>query len=583
MPNNVTVRYGSKGARQVASEADKLMAKFNALRKESAKGIAIGAGAAITNKALGMVGSAISGVTGFLEDSVAAYREQEVATNRLSASLRANTTDWIGHGAAIEEATKASMALGFTDTETANAIALLVAATHSQAEAIKVLSVAQDLARFKSISLSEAAQALTGIEAGRARGLALLGINVKDYATTEERLAAVEKVTGDQARKYAESDLGKLDKATARVDQAQEKFGKGLSHLEADILPAAADALETVAGAVDGLQTSLDTTASATDRLKAANDFWSNGLVQAFVPGANLAKGALDGIDESALTTAAHMVPLADDVAEAARVMHGAAKNVASAWTPSLREFEGGLVTIQKDLAKTPAELGKALIDGQDEVERGMQTLIDAMKHPLSTAKRIAHLEGMLTGKELARGLRSTDPIIKTDAQALRTSIEAELLLLRQRAPGYGAKTAKAYADGLRGQYGYVHDAAVYVTKAAVGAFKASSPPGPESPLHEIDTWGEKTGQAWADGLARGTSGADFGLGDVAASMPGGPRPGGGIMAGTAVGGGQTNLHFHFPNAIGMTPGGAELVARLVEPIITRSQQKRGLFGAGAR
>jgi hypothetical protein len=34
-----------------------------------------------------------------------------------------------------------------------------------------------------------------------------------------------------------------------------------------------------------------------------------------------------------------------------------------------------------------------------------------------------------------------------------------------------------------------------------VGAFKASSPPGPESPLHRIDVWGENTGSAWVGAL----------------------------------------------------------------------------------
>jgi hypothetical protein len=549
----------TNSARVVASTVDnasgpldRIRGKWEALQKTGAKGLAIGAGAAVTTKALNLLGSAIGGVTGFVEESVAAYREQQVASGRLSASLKANASDWIGNARALDDATKASMALGFTDTETANSIATLVAATHSQAQALHVLTVAQDLARFKGISLGEAAQALTAVEAGRARGLAMLGINVKDFATTEERLAAVEKVAGGQARTYADTDLGKLDKATARVDQAQEKFGKGLSHLEAEILPAAADALETVANGVDGLQTAFDRAASSSDRLKGAQDFFSSGLAQVFVPGANTAREALDLIDDS-------MHRMTIETAAANRETYGAAKTfdrygegiaaaapkiAAAVDTGIIRPLQLGTETARHqavdNIAKTPAEIGAALVSGYSIVESAMQTLLDAQKEPLSRSKRIAHLEGILTGQELAAGLISNDPLIAADAAALKDAVTSELKALRESAPGYGARTAKAYADGLRSQYGYVHDAALYVTRAAVGAFKASSPPGPESPLHKIDVWGERTGETWADSFAKGLSSDAPGeaLGGVAARLTpsaGGSPSGGGVAAAVAV------------------------------------------------
>lgn len=281
MANSLSIRVGAPGASKASSEVDQLKGKFAQLQQTAGKfnasgGLAAGVGAAVTLKAFSLAGAAIGDVTGFLGDSVRAYQEEEVAQNRLAESLKANVAGWNGNTNAIEAATQAGIKLGFTDTDTANAMSLLVAATHDQATALKMLGVAQDLARFKNISLNDAATALTSIEAGRSRGLAALGINVKNFATTEERLAAVEKVAGGQAASFADTDLGKLQVATAKTDQAQEKFGKGLSKLEAVILPALADGVGNAASALDDFFTSIDKHSSQLDKIRAAMDSLTN-------------------------------------------------------------------------------------------------------------------------------------------------------------------------------------------------------------------------------------------------------------------------------------------------------------------
>jgi hypothetical protein len=236
-----------------------------------------------------------------------AYQEHEVAVGRLTASLNANVPAWQASSEEIKKAIEASTKLGFTDTETTNAMAGLVAATHDVGQATHVLAVAQDLARFKDISLQDASLALTSIEAGRARGLAQLGINVKDYSTTEERLAAVEKVASGQAQTYANSGLGKLAVASAEAEAAQEKLGKEVLWVEAVVIPAAADAFGRFADQVDFVSTAYDRNASAAEKQSTANQYLRDSWAM-LIPGVKTAIA-----DSEAATAAQFKAALAAD------------------------------------------------------------------------------------------------------------------------------------------------------------------------------------------------------------------------------------------------------------------------------
>jgi hypothetical protein len=262
------------------------------LGKGAKAGLVAGIASAVTTKAISLVGDALHRVTEFLGDSVKAYQEHQVATGRLTASLNANVPAWRASAGAIREAIDAGVKLGFTDTESTNAMAKLVAATGDVTKATQVLAVARDLARFKGISLTDASDALTKVEAGSYKVLKSLGIQLKANADQTDALAAVEKVAGNQAKTYAESDLGKLEVANAKVDAAQEKLGKGLSKLQAIVLPAAADAVSGLADELDAIQIGFDDTASKEDKLRAYSEAAKNGIYD-MIPGISLFKGAI--------------------------------------------------------------------------------------------------------------------------------------------------------------------------------------------------------------------------------------------------------------------------------------------------
>jgi hypothetical protein len=263
------------GATQkVESSAGQLQTKLTPL----GKGLAAGLGFGFATTAAGLFQTAVGKVTDFIGDSVAAFNEDQASVAALGQSLKANIPGWDGNTTAIERVIEAQMKLGFTDDEQRSSLQLLVAATHDVTEAQRIQSVAMDLARFKSISLQEASAALVNIEAGKARGLATLGINTKDYATTTERLAAVEKVVSGAAADFAKTNEGELLISQVKVNEAMETFGKSIAPVQVKVMTELADRTTDLANVLgilqDGMSTNSDTaTEQATSVLDLAGAF----------------------------------------------------------------------------------------------------------------------------------------------------------------------------------------------------------------------------------------------------------------------------------------------------------------------
>ena len=116
---------------------------------------AFGAGAA--------VGGAL--VVG-LKDSISAGIEAQKSQARLAVAFK-NAGKAIGpYEKQIGKAEAASRRLGFTDDEARQSLGSLITVTHNYRQAVKEMAIAQDLARFKGVSLEQATKALTMAHAG---------------------------------------------------------------------------------------------------------------------------------------------------------------------------------------------------------------------------------------------------------------------------------------------------------------------------------------------------------------------------------------------------------------------------------
>ena len=170
--------------------------------------------------------------------------------------------------------------------------------------------------------------------------------------------------------------------------------------------------------------------------------------------------------------------------------------------------------------AEVQAQLKLQIINDQEHIDK---LIVQQLTYG-TKAQQIAKIQGYLTGAAHAAGLNSSNPQEQEAAQKVETTLRAVLAKLQGEAFTDGSKTGTSYTDGIAS--GIVNGKRVVV--AAVnqlrGVVYAKSPPGPESPLHEIDKWGEGTGQAYMDKLAGAlgnTSGIKSALAGLAPAFAG--------------------------------------------------------------
>jgi hypothetical protein len=399
---------------KVSTPLDKMRGKFDTLGsskgfKSVAQGVGIGAGIG----ALNLLSSAIGGVTDFLGDSVAAYNEDQKSIANLDASLKANVAGWNGNRDAIEGVLTQRMALGFSDEEQRSSLAKLVAATHDVNAALEIQRTAMDLARFKGISLADATDALTKVEAGSYRVLKSLGIQLKDGATQTEALAAVQAVATGQAAAYASTNEGKVLVSQIKVNEAQEKLGKTMANFQAAILPAVAEAITVVVDAFlslgIGVETTMDKAASAASRGSQSAEFALKRMQMA-------AEATANGWDASTNKIVTDVEHMRGDISKNFQESAGEASRIANA---------------------LPLTVAKNLRSGYDDIKSASTALGEAMKNPIKAAVREKALQNVLNGKgsagrQLAAGLRSADPVVRQAAIDLRHALQEELAAIRE-------------------------------------------------------------------------------------------------------------------------------------------------------
>lgn len=599
MANQVRIGVSAPGARQASSDVDRLRDRFSKLQSQGAKGLAIGAGIAVATKAFNLVGSAIGDVTDFLGDSVTAYQEQEVATTRLNQSLEANVAGWRENESAIRAVDEAGVQLGFDNTDTENALAGLVAATHDYGEALQVLAVAQDLARFKGISLTDAAEALTKVEAGSFRILKSLGIQLRDGATQTEALAAVEKVAGGQAREYAETDLGQLAEASAKTQDAQEKLGESMSHLEAAILPAVADGFANVVDALTGFQDAVDDVTTGVQTQTAADNV--EGLTTSVaaletslkqledvegVPGMIYAAFGNKSGERQALEAA---LKSAQDGLEGIRMRAGYAAKIAGI---TATEFRG--------LASDTTDLGQAASGTERPTETLSELLSDLGTDAEHADSAIGDLADTIAGDLFGRAIRVGE--IASARKELHDLLDDEPVHEQSQAWRiWAGDVAQAKRDLFELQ------------------FQQRQEQGPKAMLRWLDNQEDKLGdqdadlrrliEKWKDyyrTLAKAPSNVNVTITEGVAGHHVGKRASGGpVQKGQPYivgeeheevfipnesghidprrpvyggGGGSSNVsmtvNMYLPNAYGMTPGQAHELARAIGPVILRDLQR---------
>lgn len=209
------------------------------------------------------------------------------------------------------------------------------------------------------------------------------------------------------------------------------------------------------------------------------------------------------------------------------------------------RAVEAHRGEVRRQALLSMVDYAAGLRDKRGQIEAAIELLGSDLDNALSRRAEAAKLTAALAGENIAKGLASKDPLVRAQAEGTVALIADRLMELEvdagklggaagknyadamkgtaplagsaatnvanagrgplrgQKDDAYvwGANTGNAYADGIASTASAISNAAKKAAGAAKFILYASSPPGPQSPLHEIDVWGRRTFEAWADGI----------------------------------------------------------------------------------
>ena len=186
--------------------------------------------------------------------AVQAALDDERATLRLNAALKARGILTDGLKVAIDEQIASMAALGIEDTQVRAGIEMSSRFFTKQADILRVNAAAADIAAVTGGDLADIITAIGKGARGSTRGLEALGITVKKGAGLQQILTATTEKYGGIAKEIADSTSGKLAAGQVRFNEAIENFGyklmpifeEGMNWMTEEGLPAFEKALDAL-------------------------------------------------------------------------------------------------------------------------------------------------------------------------------------------------------------------------------------------------------------------------------------------------------------------------------------------------
>lgn len=196
---------------------------------------------AITKAALPAT-AALAGLTAALGASVKAAIEDAASQDLLAKQLQRTTNATDAQIAGVEDfITVQGKLLGVTDDQLRPALAGLVRATGSVAEAQRAASLAMDVAVAKNVDLSTVTKTLEKAYGGNYTALAKLSPELREMikggASLDEVMAKMAETFGGAASDAANTAAGKFARLKVSLDETKESIGAALLPAIEAILP----------------------------------------------------------------------------------------------------------------------------------------------------------------------------------------------------------------------------------------------------------------------------------------------------------------------------------------------------------
>jgi len=183
------------------------------------------------SKAFNRVGAALVAafsaqqVLSFMQSSIQAYKESEIAIKKLDTALGKNSKSLQKFAEDLQKVTT------FSDESTIEAMSLIAAFTKEEDKIKGLIKVTQDFATAKGVDLSSAADLVTKTFASSTNALARYGITVVGAAGSTERYNSLIKALAiylGQAEAQGKTLAGQMEILNNELNNQQEVIGAGL-------------------------------------------------------------------------------------------------------------------------------------------------------------------------------------------------------------------------------------------------------------------------------------------------------------------------------------------------------------------
>lgn len=175
-----------------------------------------------------VAGAAITTATGFMAENAQMANEDAANQAKLEQAVRNSGVSYESVQGAIEARIAANQDLAFSDDQTRDSLALLVAQTGSVDEAMRRQALAMDLARGTGMDLVSASKLLGKVTDENVNVLNRYGIHVEKGADQTALFAAVQQKFGGQAVTYANTTSGSIDRLRDKISEWRESMGAAL-------------------------------------------------------------------------------------------------------------------------------------------------------------------------------------------------------------------------------------------------------------------------------------------------------------------------------------------------------------------
>jgi hypothetical protein len=208
----VGVAKATAGLEQISARAKTMTGSFGKF-KEMALGVFGG----------NLLTSGVMGITHALEEMKAEAIATEVATGRLMSAMDNMNGVTEANKKAVEENTAAYSTLGFENSDALTGMGTLLTATNDITQANKLMAMSADYARYRHVSLTDAARVLARGTQGSAKAFKEMGITLDTTIPKNQAIAkAFDQLNakiGGQAQAYTKTFAGRMDVLRERLQE----------------------------------------------------------------------------------------------------------------------------------------------------------------------------------------------------------------------------------------------------------------------------------------------------------------------------------------------------------------------------